>query len=250
MTILLAEDNVTNQLVATSMLESLGAVVDVAADGAIALERLKTQVYDVLLIDIEMPRVSGLDVIRAVRADEGPLCAAPVIALTAYAMEEHREKILKAGADGLIPKPITSIRQFGIDVLTHMDTRAARNREGADKGAAVIERTVFECLASSMGVEVMKELLQRMAIDFAIARDDIDAASDAGDPERMRGASHILIGLAGLIGAVRLQRQAERLQAFAENEDMDEMTALAAETAPELDRVIRFVAAEQAGRIS
>lgn len=250
MTILLAEDNVTNQLVATHMLESLGAVVDVAADGAIALERLKTQVYDVLLIDIEMPRVSGLDVIRAVRADVGPLRDAPVIALTAYAMEEHRDKILKAGADGLIPKPIASIRQLGIDVLTYMDLRAAGGGARADDADAVIERTIYESLASSMGDSAMKELLQRIRIDLSQARADIEAAADSGDADQMQGASHILISLAGLVGAVRLQRQAERLHALAGSEELSGMSALAAEAAPELERVIRFVVAEQADGVS
>lgn len=245
MSILLAEDNVTNQLVATQMLETLGAEVDIAADGAIALERLKDRTYDVLLIDIEMPRVSGLDVIRAIRRDEGPLASAPVIALTAYAMQEHRDKIAKVGADGLIPKPITSIRQFGLDILACIDKRAARPAAAAAAGPGLIERTIYESLAASIGEEAMGELLGRIELDLAAVRADIEAASDFGDLDRMRAASHILISVAGAVGAVRLQRQAERLNRLSHENDMETAAALAADALPELDGVLRFVGAER-----
>lgn len=138
MSVLLAEDNVTNQLVATQMLGNLGATVDVASDGAIALERLAQNSYDILLVDIEMPRVSGLDVIRSVRSSAGELANAPVIALTAYAMQEHREKIRKAGADGLIPKPIISIEQFGADILNYMD-EGVKRRSTPDESAGSVD---------------------------------------------------------------------------------------------------------------
>lgn len=244
MSILLAEDNVTNQLVATQMLETLGAEVDIASDGAIALERLKERVYDVLLIDIEMPRVSGLDVIRAIRADPGPLADAPVIALTAYAMQEHREKITKVGADGLIAKPITSIRQFGLDILALMDGRRTRSAAPA-ASAALIERTIYDSLAESIGPEVMGELLARMELDLEAVRADIDSAAEHGDLDRMRAASHILVSVAGSVGAVRLQRHAEKLNRLAHEQDVDAAAALAAEAMPELDGVIRFVAEER-----
>lgn len=245
MSILLAEDNVTNQLVATQMLETLGAKVDIAADGAIALERLREHVYDVLLIDIEMPRVSGLDVIRAIRADDGPLASAPVIALTAYAMEEHREKITGVGADGLIAKPITSIQQFGVDILSLMDSRRARAAAAKPGGAAVIERMIYDGLVASIGAEAMGELLSRVETDLQTARADIAEAAAGADPDLMGSASHILISVAGTVGAVRLQRQAERLNRLADRGETDAAAALAEEALPELDLVINFVREER-----
>lgn len=245
MSILLAEDNVTNQLVATQMLETLGAEVDIAADGAIALERLKIRVYDVLLIDIEMPRVSGLDVIRAIRADGGPLAEAPVIALTAYAMQEHREKIVRVGADGLISKPITSIRQFGADILTIMAERIAKGQNSGDAGQALIDRAIYESLHASLGAEAMRELLVRVEIDLATVRDDIADAVASGDCEKMMRASHILIAVAGSVGAVRLQQLAERLCRLAETGDAKDMAGLAEDMLRELERVAGFVTTEQ-----
>ncbi|WP_340108825.1 response regulator [Pikeienuella sp. HZG-20] len=245
MTILLAEDNVVNQMVAAQMLETLGAEVDIAADGVIALDRLKGRSYDVLLIDIEMPRVSGLDVIRSIRAGEEPLASAPVIALTAYAMQEHREKIMQVGADGVITKPITTIKQFGLDILSIMDLRAAggAGRKPSAPGAAVIDLTIYESLAASIGAGGMVELLKRVEIDLSSVKADIAAAVDAGDTHEMLRASHILISVAGSIGAVRLQRLAENLNRLAENDDADAMADPAGQAGVELDRVLDFVAA-------
>ncbi|MFV0475529.1 MAG: response regulator [Pikeienuella sp.] len=248
MSILLAEDNVTNQLVATHMLETLGAKVDIAADGAIALDRLRERAYDVLLIDIEMPRVSGLDVIRAIRADDGPLAAAPVIALTAYAMEEHREKIAAVGADGLIAKPITSISQFGADILSLMDQRAAR--VVAARPAAVIERMIYESLSASIGPEAMTELLARIEADLQAMRADLGEAVGSGDLDLIARASHVMISVAGSIGAVRLQRQAERMNRLAHGGEAEPAARLAVDALPELERVVGFVQGERKGLAS
>ena len=97
--VLLAEDNPTNQLVAAQMLESLGASVLLAEDGAEALEIVAREPFDVMLVDIEMPRVSGIEVLRTVRGLSGPIAEVPMIALTAYVMREHRAAIDAAGAD-------------------------------------------------------------------------------------------------------------------------------------------------------
>src|SRR5690606_3431290 len=105
------------------------------------------------------------------------LASAPVIALTAYAMQEHREKIMRVGADGLITKPITTIRQFGLDILGIMDRRTAESAAVTPaSGAAVIDETVYESLASSIGDDAMGALLKRIEIDLATVKADIAAA--------------------------------------------------------------------------
>lgn len=251
MKVLLAEDNVTNQLVATQMLENLGAVVDVAADGAIALELVKSAEYDLLLVDIEMPRVSGLDVIRTIRNSPEPLASAPVIALTAYAMQEHREKIARAGADGLIPKPIISIQQFGLDILNYMDEGAAARgapspKANAAQGNASIELSVYDSLAESMGPETMHDLLGKVETDMISIRSQIAAAKDSGDTDEMRGATHVLISVSGAIGAVKLQGQAEELNALAHRGAFSDMRKLSTIALVELEGVLLFVASKLA----
>lgn len=111
--VLLAEDNPTNQMVATQMLSALDAVVSVASDGVEALEVFSREQFDLVVVDIEMPRLSGIDVIRAIRTLPDVRSRIPIVALTAYAMQEHKERIANAGANGLISKPITGIAEFG-----------------------------------------------------------------------------------------------------------------------------------------
>ncbi|MHA1128450.1 MAG: ATP-binding protein, partial [Alphaproteobacteria bacterium] len=111
--ILLAEDNVTNQLVVTQMLKSMGAKFQVASDGVEMLAMFEREEFDVVLLDIEMPRKSGLEVLREIRARDDVKSGIPMIALTAYVMPEHREKIVAAGADGVIAKPIAGIAPLG-----------------------------------------------------------------------------------------------------------------------------------------
>ena len=245
MSVLLAEDNVTNQLVATQMLGNLGATVDVASDGAIALERLAQNSYDILLVDIEMPRVSGLDVIRSVRSSAGELANAPVIALTACAMQEHREKIRKAGADGLIPKPIISIEQFGADILNYMD-EGVKRRSTPDESAGsvdgpMIENSIFESLAETIGADAMIDLLGKIEIDLRSVKNQIIDANNTADSDLMRSATHVLISVAGAVGGVRLQGQAERLNALAHAGDFANVSALTDETLEELDGVLDYV---------
>ncbi|HSD56748.1 MAG TPA: response regulator, partial [Methanotrichaceae archaeon] len=103
--ILLAEDNVSSQKVALKMLEKLGYRADLAANGVEVLEAVKRQPYDLVLMDIKMPEMNGLEAARAIRSMSGIL-QPKIIAITAYALAGDREKCLEAGMDGYIPKPV------------------------------------------------------------------------------------------------------------------------------------------------
>ena len=258
--VLLAEDNITNQMVATQMLDALGMRVDVANDGAEALEMIERHKYDIYLIDIEMPRVSGLDVIRAIRESPPPLCEAPVIAVTAYALREHREKIAEAGADGLIPKPLIGIEQFGRDILSF--TERARRRgapvensaapaNGAVNGVAEndeepptagpVSLTVFNSLAEAIGADAMKDLLTKIDGDLEKAATDMQQAATAEDLKAVSGATHVLVSVAGAVGAQNLQRLSQKLNAVANGRAEGDVGALASDVAMQVMVLRSFV---------
>ncbi len=103
--ILLADDNISNQKVTLQMLKKLGYRADAVSNGLEAIEALKRQHYDVVLMDIKMPILNGIEATREIRRlwpDDGP----KIIALTAYALDSDRDKCLAAGMDGYLRKPI------------------------------------------------------------------------------------------------------------------------------------------------
>ena len=106
LTVLVADDNPINQAVARSIVEALGGVVTGVEDGAAALEALRAGAFDVVLMDVHMPRMDGLEAIRAIRAGEAGRADQPVVALTADAMPGVDATLLAHGFDASATKPI------------------------------------------------------------------------------------------------------------------------------------------------
>jgi signal transduction histidine kinase/DNA-binding response OmpR family regulator len=105
--VLLAEDNPINQKVATSLLQTLGCAVTVAADGRQAVAAAATGAFDLVLMDCQMPEMDGLEATRRLRALPAPLGTVPVIAITANVLGEHRQACFAAGMDDFVSKPIS-----------------------------------------------------------------------------------------------------------------------------------------------
>jgi CheY-like chemotaxis protein len=107
--VLLAEDNPVNRLVAVRMLEKRGHTVVSAGDGREALAALNREPFDVILMDVQMPGMDGLEATAHIRkAEVGTGRHVPIVALTAHAMREDRERCLSAGMDAYLTKPFTS----------------------------------------------------------------------------------------------------------------------------------------------
>jgi len=104
--ILLAEDNVVNQKLATRLLSRMGYEPDLAANGLEAIEAVERQPYDLVLMDVQMPEMDGLEATRTI-VEQLPFEARPwIVAMTANAMDGDRERCLEAGMNGYISKPI------------------------------------------------------------------------------------------------------------------------------------------------
>jgi two-component system sensor histidine kinase/response regulator len=122
--ILLAEDNIINQKVATRFLEKMGHRVHIASDGIEVLSIMDTESFDVIFMDVQMPNMDGFDATRTIRERE-KLSGAhiPIIAMTAYAMKGDMEKCLEVGMDGYVSKPI-NVKELeqALDVVKNRTT--------------------------------------------------------------------------------------------------------------------------------
>ncbi|HYI93235.1 MAG TPA: ATP-binding protein [Bryobacteraceae bacterium] len=122
--VLLAEDNQVNQRVAMRMLEKLGCVVEVAGNGALAIQAASERTFDLIFMDCQMPEIDGYAATRRIRATTGLNARTPIVALTARCMAEDRELCLNAGMDAYLTKPV------------HMDKLEEAVREWVGKESA------------------------------------------------------------------------------------------------------------------
>lgn len=104
--VLLVEDNYANQRLGMAFLELMGIEADIAASGEDAVEAVRGRAYDVVLMDIQMPGMNGLDAAAAIRRLNRGRGRMPIIAMTAHAMKDDRAKYLAAGMDDYLPKPV------------------------------------------------------------------------------------------------------------------------------------------------
>jgi CheY-like chemotaxis protein len=105
--VLLVEDNDINRLYAKSILKNWQCFTDTAENGLVAIEKIKNQAYDVVLMDIQMPVMDGYETTKAIRLMNSPMRDVPVIALTANATKADVEKCMAAGMNDYLPKPFT-----------------------------------------------------------------------------------------------------------------------------------------------
>jgi CheY-like chemotaxis protein len=125
--ILLAEDNVVNQKLALRLLQQMGYRADLASNGIEAIESVQRQVYDVVLMDVQMPEMDGLEASRQICARFGPGERPRIVAMTANAMAGDREMCLAAGMDDYLTKPIRVERL--VEALNDVPAREGRRDE-------------------------------------------------------------------------------------------------------------------------
>lgn len=248
--VLVAEDNETNQTILAHMLTRLGASHAIAPDGLAALELLDHGVFDLALIDIEMPKLNGLEVIRHLRREGGRSATLPVIAITAYVLRANRDAIYAAGADAILAKPFPAIENFGqaiLDVLARTEP-AGDTRPAASDDLAEFDRASFDQLMAVAGPEGARELLDRLHEDLRRSERGLLGGLSNGDAAVIRAETHVLIALAGAVGAARLHALARALNGAAHRNEADEFSRFGTPALEQLDRLITFVGEAKAAR--
>lgn len=229
--VLVAEDNPSNQLVATYMLENIGYQADVVNNGAEAVEALKKEKYDIVLMDCQMPEMDGFEATRIIRASEaGSNRHISIIAMTAFALKGDREKCLETGMDDYISKPVT------IDVLK-LKIEAALSKTPADAvgeqefpqapaGNASIDHMVIAellKLEESGAHNVIDELADIFLTDTPMRVESIRRAINEGDAEGLEYGAHTLKGSCAVIGAMKLREICFELEKIGSASSLDKL---------------------------
>lgn len=173
--VLIAEDNLVNQEFAAEALRKLGHHISVASDGEEALRMMRQQIFDIVLMDVQMPKLSGMDVTRQYRESEPPGLYTPIVALTAHAGADERQRCIEAGMDAVLNKPI-DLKQ--LHAVVRGVTGADPIVEAVGGNVRLLERV------SDAFARQTPELL--LAMREAIARCDGDALYRAA--HTMKGA--------------------------------------------------------------
>ncbi|MEZ5779146.1 MAG: response regulator [Paracoccaceae bacterium] len=248
--VLVAEDSPTNQMIIGQMLTKLGAHPEIAEDGVEALNWLERETFDLALVDIEMPRLGGIEVIRKLRADGGQHANLPVVAITAYVLRANRDAIYAAGANSILAKPLAGIEHFGLAIgeVLNRARKAPRDRTAAAGELAEFDRATFDRLIEIAGPSASRELLDRLCVDLRKCERNLIAALAESNVVAVRSETHVLIALAGAVGAARLQALVQALNTAAHRRDTASLSDLAHGVLAQLDRLIHFVTQEQSRR--
>jgi PAS domain S-box-containing protein len=206
--ILLAEDNAVNQKVARHMLEKMGYRADVAANGVEVLEALEQRPYDLVLMDVRMPEMDGLEATRRVRASWPAERQPRIFAMTAGAMPGDREECLEAGMDGYISKPV---RKEELASVLSQCQRSSRSVSGEAQPAPVpnpenapaIDLAVLNYLRGTMG-EATADLLDLYLSNASGLVADMRRAAAQGDSKLLFQAAHTLKPGSATLGAMPL----------------------------------------------
>ena len=269
--ILVAEDSAVNQKLIVTLLARMGYRADVAADGKEALDALRRQRYDAVLMDVQMPEMDGLEATRRIRAQWTDEKRPRIVALTANAMYEDRAACLDAGMDDYLAKPIQireleeALRRSG----EWIKAREPETGEGASANAASIssasppsaakapvpiatEAPVLDPatlvslreMQPTAEADLLRELLALFRSDADPLLASLQVAATEGDAEGLKRAAHGLKGAAANLGAKQLASICQELEQLGRSGLTQGAEALTAKVELEYPRVLEALEEE------
>jgi CheY-like chemotaxis protein/HPt (histidine-containing phosphotransfer) domain-containing protein len=251
--ILVAEDHVTNQRLALLMLQGLGYRADIAANGSEVLEALDRQSYDVILMDVQMPEIDGLEATRLIRqrwpGEEGPR----IIAMTANVTKDDRQACLDAGMNDYLPKPIRVEELMAAlnrsqplnkkRLLITDDRRPTstpkRDKEAKDFSDGILDPSALDALLKLVGDNKtgFSELISSFLDETPSLLTDLRDALSNGDKELFRRAAHTLKSSSLDFGAIQFSELCQQLEIFGKIGNLEGAMELVLQTEAEYERV-------------
>ena len=249
--ILLAEDNAINQKMIDVMLKKLGYCADIVSNGLEVIEALQRQTYDVVLMDVQMPRMDGLEATRQIRLmeqssinlglvqDLAPLIIpVRIIAITAGAMIEDREKCIAAGMDDYLSKPILLedlkqvLAQLSVNSKQLVEHQAFI-ADNAPSPSAALDPKALRTLRETAGTDAddfMAEMIDVYIADVPKKLKIIEQAIETQDIKELGRISHSLKSSSAIFGAIFLVQMCRELETIALSGDASLETEFMAES--------------------
>lgn len=222
--VLVADDNMTNRLVAQRILEKNGYHVDTVADGIEAIHALDTIAYDVILMDLQMPEMNGIDATAAIRCGRADRRDVPIIAMTAHATKEDRDRCLNARMDDYISKPVQAARLLKT-IRDHIRPEVMSSGCGVDTEkirhfrAALLDRFDND-------LDLLKEVIDIYMQEVPPQIHALDAAIAVGDMAAIERLAHSISSSSGSLGLLSLCSAASSLENAARTGSMTEWKEL------------------------
>jgi CheY-like chemotaxis protein/HPt (histidine-containing phosphotransfer) domain-containing protein len=229
--VLLVEDSLINQAVLAAMLRSAGHQVDLADCGAKGIEAASEKEYDIILMDVSMPDMSGMEATAIIRQLGGAAAKVPIIAITAHALAGYEAMCLAAGMNGYATKPISQK-----DLLALVETWST-NKESQttavisplvkdsptlplDEQEINLDKAILNELTATLGKAQVKELLQIYLTELTTRCETIKQAIISQDLSVLSREGHTIKSSSATFGATALQALGKELEACGYNDDL------------------------------
>lgn len=237
--ILLAEDNAVNQQLALTLLERRGHSVTLAVTGLEAVAAVQRERFDLVVMDVQMPEMDGLEATRRIRELEGHTGPRiPILALTAYTLDADREACLAAGMDAFLTKPIVPDHLFAqIRSLTMVEAGPDLKQEPAAVHADVFDRdALLDRVAGDL--DLQREIVRLFLQDAPIQLDQMRAAVTANNSSDLRRLAHTLKGTASIMHARPTVEASLRLEKVGSSGDLSSAPEALECLAVEVERLL------------
>ena len=235
--VLVAEDNLTNQKLVSALLDQKGHQVSIVSNGRLAMERAAADSFDVILMDVQMPEMSGLEATASIREKErGTTDHVPIVALTARAMAGDREQCFAAGMDAYVSKPVRAEELFSaIDAAMASSsqtspTTTTTTPEPVSRPAASVDLSTLLENFGGRG-DLVRDVIDVFLVDAPLMLTRLEHAAGSGNGVELAAAAHAIKGSAGLFSQGDAYTSARTLELRARGGDIADGARAADEVA-------------------
>lgn len=200
--ILVAEDTESNRYVIVGLCERLGCKVETAINGSEAVEAALSQQFDAILMDVQMPVMTGEEAVRHIRAADSLHSSTPVIGVTAHSLQAERDRLLASGMSACLAKPI-ELAELRTALATALTARR-HSGDNANSAANLFDLRRFREAFEVLPLQFREKFLQAVREDLQNYGGKLQEAVTANDPEAADQQAHALKGIAGNVGAIGL----------------------------------------------